>query len=84
MKAAAAWTLGSLRTMFAAARCFSAIASKPMSCAASVKTRSWPVSVLGRKPLGMPENSQPVMTKMPANRIKTTRRCSIDQRSVTS
>ncbi len=45
-------TYGLLRTIAAAARCFSAIASNEMSCEASVNAKIWPVSSVGNETLG--------------------------------
>src|SRR5258706_3702291 len=67
MNAMAASTFGSSCTIFAACLCFAAMASKEISCAASVKTSNCPVSVLGRKPFGMAENSHAVAAKIAKN-----------------
>src|SRR5882724_13006035 len=67
MKAMAASTLGSSCTIFAACLCFAAMASKEISCAASVKTSNCPVSVVGRKPFGMAENNHAVAAKIAKN-----------------
>jgi hypothetical protein len=49
-------TAGSCRTISAAARCLATIASKEMSCAASVKANIVPLSSLGMNPFGMTAN----------------------------
>ena len=55
--------------------CFSAIAANEIPCAPSVKPKTWPVSSLGRKPLGILTKSQPVATS-------TTAETTIVERSV--
>ena len=45
-------TCGLACTMRATWRCMATIASNETSCEASVNTNSWPLSSLGRNPLG--------------------------------
>ena len=51
-----------------------AISSKAMPCAASVKAKAWPMSSLGRKPVGMIMNSHTVATSTAAETTIVARR----------
>ena len=66
-------TFGLRRTMSATCCCSFAIASKEMSCGASVKQKICPVSSVGRKPFGMRANRNPVATVMARNTSMTKR-----------
>ena len=55
-----------------------------MSCAASVNIRSWPVSVLGRKPFGMAVNNHQVAANTAKNTSIVIQLYLIDHFKVTS
>ncbi len=75
-------TLLSAATMAAACRCSRSMASKLVPSAASVVPRSWAVSSLGRKPLGMITASQMVATSTANEAASAIRRRAITQSRV--
>ena len=58
--------------------------SKATPSSASVVTRSWPVSSLGKKPLGMAPNSQTVTPKRAREKIMVAAWCLSTRRKVAS
>jgi hypothetical protein len=75
-------TFGSARNTAATCACRPIIASKEMSCDASVLTRIWPMSSSGKKPLGMVAAIHRVSSRLPTATAPISQRWRSAQSSV--